>query len=102
MFNCSLIPNLKQLSLSRYVLRGITGEPIAWGWDAMKELGIKDIDKPDFGDAVTFREGEIPVFWVSMSTRVVVLILEVAKSGRLAESRLRLPSRKQVQRLRVR
>jgi uncharacterized protein YcsI (UPF0317 family) len=35
----------------------------------MKELGIKDIDKPDFGDAVTFREGEIPVFWVSMSIR---------------------------------
>jgi uncharacterized protein YcsI (UPF0317 family) len=33
----------------------------------MKELGIKDIDKPHYGDAVTFREGEIPVFWVSMS-----------------------------------
>jgi len=68
----------------------------------MKELGIKDIDKPDFGDAVTFREGEIPVFWVSMSTRVVVLILEVANSGRPAESRLRLPSRRQAQKLRVR
>jgi len=39
------------------------GEPIAWGWDAMKELGIEDIEQPDFGDAVTFREGEIPVFW---------------------------------------
>jgi uncharacterized protein YcsI (UPF0317 family) len=37
----------------------------------MKELGIEDIDKPDFGDVVTFREGEIPVFWVSMSTRLV-------------------------------
>ena len=29
-------------------------------WDAMKEPGIKG--KPDFGDAATFREGEIPVF----------------------------------------
>ena len=41
------------------------GEPIAWGWEAMDELGIKDINKPEFGDAVTFREGEVPVFWVS-------------------------------------
>ena len=42
------------------------GEPMAWGWDAMEELGIKDINKPDFGDPVTFKEGEIPVFWVSI------------------------------------
>ena len=41
------------------------GEPIAWGWDGMEELGIKDIDQPDFGEAVKFREGEVPVFWVS-------------------------------------
>jgi uncharacterized protein YcsI (UPF0317 family) len=41
------------------------GEPMAWGWDAMDELGIKDISKPDFGDPITFRKGEIPVFWVS-------------------------------------
>ena len=26
-------------------------------------LGIKDLDKPDFGDKVTVREGEVPVFW---------------------------------------
>ncbi len=44
------------------------GEPIAWGWDGMDELGIKDISKPDFGEAVTFREGEVPVFWVSQRT----------------------------------
>ena len=41
------------------------GEPMAWGWEAVDELGIKDINKPEFGDAVTFRGGEIPVFWVS-------------------------------------
>lgn len=26
-------------------------------------LGIEDLNQPDFGDAVTIREGEIPVFW---------------------------------------
>ena len=41
------------------------GEPVAWGWDTAREFGITDIDKPDFGDAVKFEEGEVPVFWVS-------------------------------------
>jgi uncharacterized protein YcsI (UPF0317 family) len=26
-------------------------------------LGIRDLDRPDFGDPVTIRPGEIPVFW---------------------------------------
>lgn len=26
-------------------------------------LGITDLDRPDFGEAVTIREGEVPVFW---------------------------------------
>lgn len=26
-------------------------------------IGIKDINKPDFGDAVTIKPGEVPVFW---------------------------------------
>ena len=26
-------------------------------------IGIKDINKPEFGDAVTINEGEVPVFW---------------------------------------
>lgn len=41
------------------------GEPVAWGWDAAREFGISDLDHPDFGDAVKFNEGEVPVFWVS-------------------------------------
>ena len=41
------------------------GEPVAWGWDAVKDFGINDIEKPEFGDAVKFEEGEVPVFWVS-------------------------------------
>ncbi|KAI5850143.1 hypothetical protein BZA05DRAFT_401067 [Tricharina praecox] len=39
------------------------GEPIAWGWEALQELGIRDLSDPDFGDPVELREGEIPVFW---------------------------------------
>jgi len=27
------------------------------------QIGIKDIDRPDFGDPVTIRPGEVPVFW---------------------------------------
>ena len=26
-------------------------------------IGIKDVMKPDFGDAVTINPGEVPVFW---------------------------------------
>lgn len=50
------------------------GEPIAWGWDAVERLGIKNIDKPDWGsspvstDGSTFGafhgdEENVPVFW---------------------------------------
>ncbi|GKZ22838.1 hypothetical protein AbraIFM66951_004962 [Aspergillus brasiliensis] len=39
------------------------GEPVDWGWDAVKRLGIRDIHDPDFGDRVEIREGEVPVFW---------------------------------------
>ncbi|WP_211177305.1 putative hydro-lyase [Pseudonocardia acidicola] len=28
-----------------------------------RELGIADLDAPDYGDAVTVRDGEVPVFW---------------------------------------
>lgn len=50
------------------------GEPIAWGWQAIAKLEIKNIDAPDFGDAPLTRNGkslgseagsedEVPVFW---------------------------------------
>lgn len=26
-------------------------------------IGIHDIQQPDFGDSVTIKEGEVPVFW---------------------------------------
>ena len=50
------------------------GEPLAWGWDAVRALGIADIDVPDWGDAPLARDGRklgayrgsdelVPVFW---------------------------------------
>lgn len=39
----------------------VHGAPIHIGNPA--ELGIADINRPDFGDAVTIKEGEVPVFW---------------------------------------
>lgn len=39
----------------------VHGAPIHIGDPA--KIGIADIHKPDFGDAVTIHEGEIPVFW---------------------------------------
>lgn len=42
---------------------GSHGEPIAWGWGAVGELGIRDLGEPEWGDRVEVREGEVPVFW---------------------------------------
>ena len=45
-------------------------------------IGIKDISRPDFGDPVTIKEGEVPVFWacgvtpqaVAMASKVPFMI----------------------------
>lgn len=39
----------------------VHGAPIHIG--NPESIGVKDINKPDFGDSVTIKEGEIPVFW---------------------------------------
>lgn len=39
----------------------VHGAPIHIGDPSV--IGIKDINKPDFGDPVTIRDGEVPVFW---------------------------------------
>jgi uncharacterized protein YcsI (UPF0317 family) len=39
----------------------VHGAPIHIGNPA--GIGIKDLDKPDFGDRVTIKPGEVPVFW---------------------------------------
>lgn len=37
------------------------GAPVHIGYPEL--IGIKDLSRPDFGEAVTVRPGEIPVFW---------------------------------------
>jgi uncharacterized protein YcsI (UPF0317 family) len=44
------------------------GAPVAVGDGA--SLGIRDLDRPDFGDAVAILEGELPVFWACGVTAV--------------------------------
>ena len=44
---------------SRYP--AVHGAPVHVG--APGELGITDLDAPDFGDPVEVRPGEVPVFW---------------------------------------
>lgn len=39
----------------------VHGAPIHIG--NPESIGIKDINKPDFGDMVTIKEGEVPIFW---------------------------------------
>jgi len=39
----------------------VHGAPIHIG--SPSSIGIRDINKPDFGDAVTIKPGEVPVFW---------------------------------------
>ena len=39
----------------------VHGAPVYVGDPAA--IGIRDLDRPEFGDAVTIRSGEIPVFW---------------------------------------
>jgi uncharacterized protein YcsI (UPF0317 family) len=56
------------------------GAPVHWGDPGA--LGIRNIDHPDFGDAVEIRPGEAPVFWacgvtpqaVAMQVRPPLLI----------------------------
>jgi uncharacterized protein YcsI (UPF0317 family) len=40
---------------------GVHGAPVHIG--SPEDLGIQDIARPDFGDPVTIRPGEVPVFW---------------------------------------
>src|SRR5690625_2112615 len=39
----------------------VHGAPIHIGDPS--QIGITDIEKPDFGDSVTIKENEVPVFW---------------------------------------
>lgn len=50
----------------------VHGAPINIG--DPEKIGITDLSKPDFGDAVTIHEGEIPVFWACGVTPMVAII----------------------------
>lgn len=51
---------------------GAHGAPVHVGNPA--ELGIADLARPDFGDAVTVRAGEVPVFWACGVTSQAALM----------------------------
>ena len=55
---------------SRYAL--VHGAPIHVGNPAA--IGIKDLRKPDFGDPVTIKKGEVPVFWACGVTPQAVVM----------------------------
>jgi uncharacterized protein YcsI (UPF0317 family) len=55
---------------SRYA--SVHGAPVHMGDPS--EIGIKDLKKPDFGDPVTIRNGEIPVFWACGVTPQAVVM----------------------------
>ncbi|MGF6947878.1 uncharacterized protein YcsI (UPF0317 family) [Neobacillus sp. B4I6] len=50
----------------------VHGSPIHIGDPS--QIGIADLSKPDFGDAVTIKAGEIPVFWACGVTPQAVAI----------------------------
>jgi len=50
----------------------VHGAPVHVGDPAA--LGIRDLAKPDFGDAVTIRPGEVPVFWACGVTPQAVAV----------------------------
>lgn len=49
----------------------VHGAPVHFGDPAA--IGISNIDKPDFGDAVTIKQGEVPVFWACGVTPQVAI-----------------------------
>ena len=48
------------------------GTPVHFG--DPEALGIRDLTRPDFGDPVTLRAGEVPVFWACGVTPQAVLM----------------------------
>ncbi len=50
----------------------VHGAPVQVGYP--EAIGVADPTKPDFGDAVTIKEGEVPVFWPCGVTPQAVLM----------------------------
>jgi uncharacterized protein YcsI (UPF0317 family) len=73
----ALVSRAAQIS-GRYP--GVHGSPVHVGNPL--DIGIRDLGTPDFGDAVTIRPGEVPVFWacgvtpqaVAMQTKPALML----------------------------
>ncbi len=50
----------------------VHGAPVQIGYP--EAIGIKDINRPDYGDAVTINDGEVPVFWACGVTPQAVVM----------------------------
>lgn len=48
------------------------GAPVHWGDPSA--IGVKDLSRPDYGDAVEVQEGEVPVFWACGVTPQAALL----------------------------
>lgn len=68
-FNGKMVVSMRPLSYDKIVksvlvsgeMPKVHGAPIHIGDPSI--IGIKDISKPDFGDSVTIKSNEVPVFW---------------------------------------
>ncbi|MEA5593773.1 putative hydro-lyase [Rivularia sp. UHCC 0363] len=79
-FSAPMVVSMRPLSPSD-VIRAVQitsrfpkahGTPIHFG--SPEEIGIKNLDAPDFGEAVTIAEGEVPVFWAcGVTTQIAIL-----------------------------
>jgi uncharacterized protein YcsI (UPF0317 family) len=63
------VPRAVQIT-SRFPLAH--GAPVHVG--APETIGIRDLSHPDFGDRVTIRDGEVPVFWACGVTSQTVIL----------------------------
>lgn len=80
--NCPYVVSMRPYKLTDIEkVRDITrsfkrahGEPIDWGYDSVKRLGISDLSKPEYGDPCPIAEDEIPVFWAcGVTTQLAAL-----------------------------
>lgn len=59
--------------------RAAHGAPVQWGDPA--RLGIADLSRPEWGDPVTVRSGEVPVFWACGVTSQVAVARALASGA---------------------
>ncbi|QAA32424.1 putative hydro-lyase [Clostridium manihotivorum] len=79
-FNGKMVVSMRPLSYDKIVksvlvtgaMPKVHGAPVHIGDPSI--IGIKDINKPDFGDAVAIKHGEVPVFWACGVTPQAVVM----------------------------